>query len=474
MPQSLIDRPTARAVEPKSLTRWFSIKNKTTGKKKVAEVRIYDEIGGWFGVTASDFVKELNDANTDDIEAFEVHINSPGGDVFDGVAIHSALKQLGKDKPVKVIVDSLAASAASFIAQAGTEIVMMRNATMMIHDAAGMVWGTADSMRKQAEVLDRVSDNIADIYSQGNETTAEDWRSFMREEVWYSGPEAVEAGLAHSVMQDDDEEAEEKAKNWNLSVFNYAGRAAAPAPSRVMQQVRFMNKKENGMGKVTAHDTGEPHGTDEPAGSTGDGETIPAGDELVPSPDTAETGKGAPAPDDAEEANADENGSPVPAPQTTNKVTNSTGTVPVIINGVSHAVPAAVAAHMTVLEATHRESVEAGKRTFVQNLVSSNKATAPQQPSLEAYALGLDDAQYAAWKNTWDLAPVQPVVGYRHSDPQNGNTGSAGAVSASTDQHSILQETVDRLKASGLNDTQLAKTPSYIALQALNSTANQA
>jgi len=209
-------RPVARLRQGR--TDWYRIANKAGD---VAEVYLYDEIGYW-GVTAKDFVDELREVTASRIE---LHINSPGGDAFDGVAIYQALKDHAAE--VTATVDSLAASAASFIAMAGDQVVMTRNATMMIHDAFGLAVGDAADMRDMATRLDKVSDNIADIYTQHAGGTVADWRAAMRAETWYDADEAVAAGLADEVKGKADQDAE---NSWDLSVFTYAGRGQAPAP----------------------------------------------------------------------------------------------------------------------------------------------------------------------------------------------------------------------------------------------------
>jgi ATP-dependent protease ClpP protease subunit len=446
MPQS-VTRFSARSTQPPAGADWCRFENKTEGDKKIAEVHIYDEIGFW-GTTASDFVKKLQDIEKEGPDELHVHINSPGGDVFDGVAIYSALKQHAEKRPVKVIVDALAASAASFIAQAGTETVMMRNATMMIHDASGMAWGSADTLRKQAMVLDSVSNNIADIYSQKNGTSAEDWRAVMKEEAWYTGTEAVDAGLATSVMESDNKDAEKATANWNLSVFNHAGRADAPPPSRVMQQVRFLNKEKKQM----------PKNHDEPAGATGDGQPVPEGDVTVPDEQVAEV-----QPDEevGESGEVTPNQPVVtpPAPQTDNTAK------PVVLNGVSYTVPAAVAQRLIVLEASVKESVVAGKQAFVKQLADDGKITAAQMDSLETYALGLDDKGYDSWKATWNFAQGNPLFANHGSSNTTGT--SAGAPNAQQQEITDLEDIVANLKRSGLTDEQLQKTTSFKKLAAL-------
>jgi len=215
-----IARPAARLREGRA--DWYRI---TTNKVDGAEVWVYDEIG-YFGVTAADFVREFAEIDRDRIS---VHINSPGGEVFDGIAIYEAMRQ--HDAEVTVYIDSLAASIASVIAMGGDRRIIARNAQMMIHDGHTVVVGDAADLRAQADRLEAVSDNIADIYADRCGGTQKKWRSLMLAETWFSAREAVDAGLVDEVS------GSSSAKNdWDLSIFAYAGRATAPAPAITPQQ----------------------------------------------------------------------------------------------------------------------------------------------------------------------------------------------------------------------------------------------
>lgn len=178
--------PTARG------TRWFDINAESAGR---TAVYIYGEIGGWDN-PAGDFVRGLQSVTS----AVDLHINSTGGSVFDGLAIYAALKNHAPG--VDTYVDSIAASAASFIAMAGGQIVMEKPAKMMIHDAAGLVLGNAADMREMADLLDTMSDTLAEIYADRAGGDVAGWRDAMRAESWYSAAQAVEAGLADRVAGD--------------------------------------------------------------------------------------------------------------------------------------------------------------------------------------------------------------------------------------------------------------------------------
>lgn len=217
-----------RAALRQGRTDWYRIKNLADG---ATEVAIYDEIGYW-GVTASDFIAELK---TIDSAEITLRLNSPGGEVFDGIAIMNALRS----HPARVIthVDGIAASIASVIAMAGDRIVMQPHSQLMIHDGSGMCIGNAADMRELADLLDRQSDNIAGIYAERAGGTVKQWRARMLAETWYSAQEAVEAGLADEVAkplrrpEPEEDGALPVAASWDLSVFRYAGRTEAPAPS---------------------------------------------------------------------------------------------------------------------------------------------------------------------------------------------------------------------------------------------------
>lgn len=159
----------------------------------VAQVYLYDEISPW-GVQAADFVSELATLGGAD---FDLHVNSPGGDVFEGLAMLNTLRTYPGQ--VTAIVDGIAASAASFLIMGADEIVTQPNSEIMIHDAWGLCMGNAADMIDMASRLDKVSDNIADVYAGRGHEDAAVWRERMRQEVWYSAEEAVEVGLADRV-----------------------------------------------------------------------------------------------------------------------------------------------------------------------------------------------------------------------------------------------------------------------------------
>lgn len=211
--------------ELKNKSPWYRIENIVDNDE--AELFIYDEIGGWWGVESAQFVKDLSSITASKIN---VRVNSPGGDAYDGLAIMNALKR--HSATVTVTVDGLAASAASYIIQAADEIHMGKGAEIMIHDALTYTFGNPTELREAADFLDRISNTIASIYADRAGGTQAEWRERMTAETWYTAEEAVAAGLADSVVGSDSTAAqsEELKNNLDLSIFAYAGRGKAPAP----------------------------------------------------------------------------------------------------------------------------------------------------------------------------------------------------------------------------------------------------
>lgn len=201
-----------------------------------ATMYVYDEIS-WCGVTAAAFAKELDAVTASNIT---LRLNSPGGDLFDGIAIYNSL--VSHPATVNVQVDGLAASCASVIAMAGDTITMGAGTELMIHDGLAMVIGNAADMTETAQLLDKLSNEIAGFYARRAGGTVADWRTAMLAETWYSGPEAVTAGLANSSVSDVPEtEPTESgtsavAARFDLSIFNYSGRQSAPAPMVTFNQ----------------------------------------------------------------------------------------------------------------------------------------------------------------------------------------------------------------------------------------------
>jgi ATP-dependent Clp protease, protease subunit len=201
--------------------RWFDFRAQARG----AEIVIYDEIGA-FGIPAKAFLDELKTLGP--LPELTVRINSPGGSVFDGVAIYNALKR--HDAAITVWIDGIAASIASMIAMAGDEVVMPENAMLVLHDPSGLVAGTATDMRAMADALDRMKSGMVAAYRDKSGRDDAEIEALMEAETWLSAQEAVDLGLADRI-----EQPVRMAARFDLSRFRnpppqLAALAATPSP----------------------------------------------------------------------------------------------------------------------------------------------------------------------------------------------------------------------------------------------------
>lgn len=190
---------------------WYEIK---AGARRAA-IWIYEEIGENFwgeGLTAKQLVQDLAAL---DVDAIDLHVNSPGGNVFDGQAIFNALRQ--HPATVTTYIDGLAASIASVVALAGDRVIMASNALFMYHDPFGMVTGGAAEMRQFADVLDKVGATIADIYIARTGQSVDAIRAGMAAETWMTADEAHAYGFVDEVA-----DAVKVAARFDLSRFHNA------------------------------------------------------------------------------------------------------------------------------------------------------------------------------------------------------------------------------------------------------------
>ena len=190
-------------------------------------ILVFNEIGH-YGTTAEMFSRELDFANGDDIE---VRLNSPGGNVFEGITIYNMLKSYKGN--VKVIVDGLAASIASVIALGGDEIVMNEGSFFMIHNPFSGVMGESEDFRKQADILDSIRDQILGIYQSATGLGTDELIEMMNEETWLTAEEAIELGFANSQQVFNKVAA-------NLNFFN----KTTYFFNKIPMELKQMNKKE--------------------------------------------------------------------------------------------------------------------------------------------------------------------------------------------------------------------------------------
>lgn len=170
---------------------WYSIKAQADGEY---EVLIYDEIGYW-GISAKQFIDDFKKIPAEAKVA--LRINSPGGDVFDSLAIHNVIKRHAGE--VNGTVDGIAASGASIIAMAAKRLEMPENSFLMIHNSSGLAVGNADDMRELADVLDKIDTALVSTYVTRTGQSEKKIQQMLADETWLTAKEAVDLGFADEV-----------------------------------------------------------------------------------------------------------------------------------------------------------------------------------------------------------------------------------------------------------------------------------
>lgn len=178
---------------PVNQKSWFRMQAK---EDQTADIYIYDEIGGW-GISARRFTEDL--ISLGNLSHINLHIHSPGGEVFDGTAIYNQLKN--HSATITVYIDGLAASMASVIAMVGDTVIMPKNAMMMIHKPWGVSWGDANDMREYADLLDKLENVLIPAYVAKTGKTTEEITAMLEQETWLDGDECVEHGFADKVIE---------------------------------------------------------------------------------------------------------------------------------------------------------------------------------------------------------------------------------------------------------------------------------
>jgi len=171
---------------------WFLVRNIAA---RTAEISIYDEIG-LSGITADVFISELKSLGD---RRINLRIHSPGGSVFDGNAIFNALRR--HPGGVDVSIDGLAASMASVIAMVGDRRRMAANAMLMIHNPAVGIFGESKDMRREADLLEEVKENIISTYAGATGLPREELSRMMDEETWLTAEEAKDLGFVTDISE---------------------------------------------------------------------------------------------------------------------------------------------------------------------------------------------------------------------------------------------------------------------------------
>ncbi len=197
----------------------------TAKSSDTLEILLYEMIGeDWLGegTSAKSFAEDLKAAGK--VSKIHLRVNSPGGNVFDGLAIFNSLLTHGAK--VTAQVDGIAASIASVIVMAASEISMSANGMVMVHNPSTMIAGDAPRMRKMAETLDKVKSSMITAYRRHSPKSAAEIGAMLDAETWMTAQETVDNGFAERVMTPEGEEAG-VAANFDLSHFRKVPRKIA-------------------------------------------------------------------------------------------------------------------------------------------------------------------------------------------------------------------------------------------------------
>lgn len=172
-----------------------------------------EEADWWGGISPEQFISALRETTG----PVTLRINSPGGSVFGAQAMVAAMRSHAE--PITARVDALAASAASVIATEASQLEMVQGAMLMVHRAWGVAIGNEQDMRDTADLLAKIDGQIAESYTRRSGKEKSEWLDIMAAESWFDAAEAVEAGLADRVI---DENLQRPKAQWDLSAYKAA------------------------------------------------------------------------------------------------------------------------------------------------------------------------------------------------------------------------------------------------------------
>lgn len=197
-----------------------------------AHIYVHDVIDAWWGASAEQITKALAQADGRDVT---LHINSPGGDVFESLAMASSIAAY-KGK-VTALVEGLAASAATRLALAASEVQIVEGSLFMIHNSWTMAWGNKSELRDTADLLDKIDTGIVGDYTRKTGSTEEQVRAWMDAETWFTASEAKEHGFVDAVLPASQVGAK-AIGSWNLSAYANAPKPPEPKPEDIAAQAQ--------------------------------------------------------------------------------------------------------------------------------------------------------------------------------------------------------------------------------------------
>ncbi len=195
---------------------------------EVAKVYVYDVIDAYWGASAKGLVEALAGLAGRDVH---LHINSPGGDVFEARAMVAAIRaHTGK---VDTFIDGLAASAATYLALAGATVSITDGGMFMVHNSWTLAWGNKAELRSTADLLEKIDGTIAADYMRKTSKAQDVVAGWMDAETWFTAAEALAAGFVDQIITVPAPATDATAARWNLSAYANAPKLQPPAPAHV-------------------------------------------------------------------------------------------------------------------------------------------------------------------------------------------------------------------------------------------------
>jgi ATP-dependent Clp protease protease subunit len=248
-------------VAPRAMERWNS-SVRAADEEDDRSISVFDVIGQDYwsgeGVTAKRVAAALRRMGKGPVN---VNINSPGGDMFEGLAIYNLLREHQGEITVKVL--SLAASAASVIAMAGDKVQIARAGFFMIHNAWVIALGNRNDLREIATWLEPFDEAMADIYAVRTGMENKAVAKLMDSESWIGGSRAIEDGFADELLPSDQVREDTKARASVAAVRRLEGALRASGMSKA-EAIRLISEFKSGAGDPAGTGEGDPT---EPAAS---------------------------------------------------------------------------------------------------------------------------------------------------------------------------------------------------------------
>lgn len=195
-----------------------------------AHVYVYDVIDSYWGASASALVAALGDAGG---QTVHLHINSPGGDVFEARAMAAAIVAYGGD--VIAHIDGVVASAATYLALSANEVRMTDGGLFMVHNSWTLAMGNATELLATAALLEKIDGTIAADYANKTGASAEQIKMWMDAETWFTAQEAMDAGFIDAI--DPSSKNGEKKARWNLSAYENAPKLEEEDPPQEVEDL---------------------------------------------------------------------------------------------------------------------------------------------------------------------------------------------------------------------------------------------